>query len=176
MVQLLDLLVENNRISVSTADKAKLEFSRMLNDKTLLDKFTCFDINQHHLDSFYVELIGHDINYSALWCVIQKVLVLSHRNACVESGFSINEDIVSENMKQTSLICYRFVFDEIQCAGGVLNITISPGLLKFVRAARGRSREPAERNVDNVKKRQLEEQRQKSLKEQFDELHAKRLC
>ena len=76
-------------------------------------------------------------------------------------------------MKQTSLISKRIVFDEIQRAGGPLKITISPDLLKSVCAARGCSQDAAEKSRDSAKKRQLEENRQRCLKEQFNELHAK---
>ena len=59
-------------------------------------------------------------------------MILSHGNACVESGFSNNKSLLQENMKNESLFTQRMVFDGIQHDGGYLKVNISQGMLRYV--------------------------------------------
>ena len=47
------------------------------------------------------------------WPVVQKLLVLSHEQATVERGFSINKEVVVENQTLQSLVARRIVKDHI---------------------------------------------------------------
>ena len=38
--------------------------------------------------------------------VVKIVLILSHGNACVEAGVSINEDMLSESMSEKALLAH----------------------------------------------------------------------
>ena len=64
------------------------------------------------------------------------VLILSHGQATVESGFSINKDVMDARMKEMTLIARRTTKDFIINAGGIENIEISDVLLKSCRFAR----------------------------------------
>ena len=46
------------------------------------------------------------------------IFVLSHRNASVESGFSINSGILVENLHEESVVAQRQVYDAVLDAGG----------------------------------------------------------
>ena len=39
--------------------------------------------------------------------------ILSHGNACVESGFSANEEMLVENMSESSFVAQRMVFHAV---------------------------------------------------------------
>ena len=54
------------------------------------------------LDDFMVSILSDKEDLAVLYEVIQMVLILSHGNAQVESGFSINGDILSENLQEES--------------------------------------------------------------------------
>ena len=54
-------------------------------------------------------------------------------NAHVESGFSVNADMLVENLKEESLIAQRRVYDSIVANGGVLNVNITSGILAYAR-------------------------------------------
>jgi len=41
------------------------------------------------------------------------VLILSHGNAAVESGFSVNKELLVENMEEETIVAQRVVFDAI---------------------------------------------------------------
>lgn len=51
-------------------------------------------------------------------------LSLSHGNASVESGFSVNEDLLVENLQESSLINQRIVYDAIKFHDGPSNVKI----------------------------------------------------
>jgi hypothetical protein len=74
------------------------------------------------------------------------VLILSHGNAAVESGFSINKDMLVENLMEDSLIGQRMVYDGIQKAGGVLSVNIDKNMIHSVRAARTRWEETIQKS------------------------------
>ncbi len=123
--------------------------------------------------------------------------MLSHGNATVESGFSVNKEILVENLKGSSIISQRIVYDAVRFSEGHLNVTITKDMLRYWRNARGiyedelkkiqkserdsetevqvRKRELHELEEIRAKKRKLEEE----LKEidggdsRFKELHRK---
>jgi hypothetical protein len=56
---------------------------------------------------------------------------MSHGNATVESGFSINKQILVENLKEHTLVCQRQVYDAIYSIGGVTNLQINDKIIKY---------------------------------------------
>ena len=58
--------------------------------------------------------------------------ILSHGNACVESGFSANEEMLVENMSEGSFVAQRMVFHAVINEGGVSNVNVNRKMLKFV--------------------------------------------
>ena len=53
-------------------------------------------------------------NYAKLWEVFQIIFTLSHDQAALERGFSINIELMVENMKEESLTASRFVYDTVK--------------------------------------------------------------
>jgi len=51
--------------------------------------------------------------YAKLWEVFQIIFTLCHGQAAVEKGFSINSELMVENMKEESLIA-SFVYDTVK--------------------------------------------------------------
>ena len=64
--------------------------------------------------------------------VVKLVMILSHGNARVESGFSVNEEMLVENVSEGSLVARRMVFDGVMNEGGISNVDIDRKMLKFV--------------------------------------------
>jgi len=65
-------------------------------------------------------------------------LILSHGNAPVEGGFSVNESLLVENAKEHSLVAQRRVYDAVACAGGPLKVALDGRLMLNARQARSR--------------------------------------
>ena len=67
--------------------------------------FTSFNKENDRLDTFYFSTVNIS-KYKELSMILKTILTLSHGNASVELGFSINKDLVDFNMSQESIIFY----------------------------------------------------------------------
>ena len=103
--------------------------------------FTSFDWNKERLDSFYHKVIRSKEEFKDIWSVFQIVFILSYGSARIESGFSVNADMLVENLKEESLIAQRRVYDSIVARGGVLNVNITSGMLIYARKSHSRYQE-----------------------------------
>lgn len=72
------------------------------------------------------------------------LIILSHGNAVVESGFSINESLLVENLHDQSLIAQRIVTDAIKAAGGVRRVDIDKEMIRHVRNSSSRYKQALE--------------------------------
>ena len=57
--------------------------------------------------------------------MVSDLLLLSHRQASVERGFSVNRQIEVENLHEESAVAQRLVCDYINNAGGIHKVDIS---------------------------------------------------
>ena len=57
-----------------------------------------------------------------LYC--SQLLILSHGNACVESSFSVNENMLVENLHEKSLLSHRIVYN-FMVNGGILEVNVN---------------------------------------------------
>jgi hypothetical protein len=142
MGTLLSVLFESGHITSSTADRAKLQFTTLcsLSGNSFKEKFKQFTY-EDRLDSFYAALLQNDSDFADLWSVVKLVLTLSHGNASVEAGFSVNGDLLVENMLEESVVAQRQVYDGVLSLGGVTAVPITKSMIQFVRASRTRYEE-----------------------------------
>ena len=56
------------------------------------------------LASSYSDFVRSSDTYKDLWLVIKLVLVVSHGNAAVEGGFSINKDLIDVNILEETVV------------------------------------------------------------------------
>ncbi|KAH8040767.1 hypothetical protein HPB51_012937 [Rhipicephalus microplus] len=56
------------------------------------------------LHEFYLDLLKFSSSYSELWSIVKLLLVLSHGQATVEQGFSVNRLVCVENLKDLSYV------------------------------------------------------------------------
>eukprot|EP00731_Ephydatia_muelleri_P000477 Em0001g477a len=122
--------------------------------------------------------------YPKLWMAVRMALLLSHGQATIERGFSVNKEVVIENQQTKSLIARRLIKDHIIQAGGILQVSITKQMMISVRNARSRySQYLADKKECEVKERAqmkrkaeldaIEELRMKTkrLKSDIDALH-----
>ena len=126
MGELLQRLYEGNQISSVVADRAKVQYaglcSRAASD--LRDAVEGYVVENERLDSCYRKLFDRQAEYADLFLVVKFVMILSHGNASVESGFSVNGDMLVKKKQEESLIAQRQVFDGVKNVGGFLNVKI----------------------------------------------------
>ena len=122
-----------------------------------------FDMQSDRVDELYSKLLSRSKDFAELWFIVKQVLILSHSNARLESGFSINKSLLQENMKNESLVAQRIVFDGIQHDGGYLKVNISQDMLCYVR----NSHKAYENAKEENGKRQTEAENQKVEKQRL---------
>uniref|UniRef100_A0A915HH19 HAT C-terminal dimerisation domain-containing protein n=1 Tax=Romanomermis culicivorax TaxID=13658 RepID=A0A915HH19_ROMCU len=157
-------MTNNRLLELKLTDPKCKEFRSVLNMD--IADLKMFDEKIHRLDEYFYKLIGSDCDYSELMTCFKILLTISVGNAAVERGFSVNENILVENLQEKSLIAQRVVFDAIKSSGSVLDVEVTKDMIKNVVSARGRYREALEERAkdDNeevasatAKKRSAEE-------------------
>ena len=128
--KLLEILVNKEWISSVSVDRSQTQYRELIGDKCFVKKCAEFDVLHSRVDEFFFEAVNDEaIDFLA---VLKICLCLSHGNACVEAGFSVNEQILQENMHDSSIIAQRIVYEGIMEDGGILNIEISDEMIKYV--------------------------------------------
>uniref|UniRef100_A0A1I8H1V1 Dimer_Tnp_hAT domain-containing protein n=1 Tax=Macrostomum lignano TaxID=282301 RepID=A0A1I8H1V1_9PLAT len=160
---LLTDLMECHRLSADGCDLAQRSFGTFVESPEVQRTMAAFNAASERVDTLYWNLLAgaeatasvlHGLQLAArdaLWKPISMVLIMSHGNATVESGFSVNKDLLVPNLLQDSLVSLRQVQDAITVAGGRKNILLSKNLLSSVRMARQRYRDALEEKRDEEK-------------------------
>ena len=63
-------------------------------------------------------------------------MLLSHWQASVERGFSVNKEIEENNLLERSVICQHQVCDYVASVGGLTHVEISNAMLASAASAR----------------------------------------
>ena len=127
-------LLDKNLVTVDCADRAEASFKELVKSPVALQKLADFDEFTERLDDLYFPLVK---NHRELRAVVKIVLIISHGNARVESGFNVNKDTLIDNLKERSLVGQRIVYDYISNIG-VENLSISKSMLRDVDEAHKR--------------------------------------
>ena len=80
--------------------------------KLNIDKFKSFERYKTKLDVFYFQTIELD-KYKGLKYVMKFILTLSHGQASVERGFSINKSVEKVNVTEESIVSKKLVRDHM---------------------------------------------------------------
>merc|ERR1719154_758928 len=94
---LLSELTDKKLISVDKCDTIIKQYEKLLSfiKLNLLDEFSKFNAQTGRLDSLFYDVVGTDDQFNELWPLMKTILTLSHGQASVERGFSVNKDILS---------------------------------------------------------------------------------
>ena len=109
---LLFTLVHLKIICSSQADLAFSEFSSFYRTSLIERKtsFKSFQKERDRLDDFYVKETNM-CNCEILSSLFKLVLVLSHGQAAVKRGFSVNNKVLNVNMHQISITSRKLIID-----------------------------------------------------------------
>ncbi|XP_070176232.1 uncharacterized protein [Littorina saxatilis] len=169
----LDGMAEIKRVDVllgdSIIDQYKEFATEMVGNAELRD----FDSQTGRLDSLYFSLLALRKEWKDLWCVIRELLMLSHGQASVERGFSVNKEIMTDNMKGRTLVAQRHVTDHIANVGGAEKVMLSKKLLYNAASARQRYSEYLEEEKEK-KKNETHVQKRKADMDEIQTLQAKK--
>ena len=130
--RLLENLVTLNRVDGDDVDMLVASYRELLHEVTgceLQSKFKGFTVESDRVDVLLYEYMGQNKTYEKLWSVIRKLLLLSHSQASVERGFSLNRQIEKDNMSEHMLVALRQITDHFVLVGGMLKVEITKELL-----------------------------------------------
>ena len=128
ITDLLQILHDLGRIA---STKAEAKFSELCASAKSKHKeqFDTF-IREQNLDVFYSKIFAGDEKQVPLWKVVKMVLILSHGNTAVKSGFSVNKELLVKNVEEDTIVAQRIVFDAIRVVGmDVMKIDISKKMI-----------------------------------------------
>ncbi|KAL8603538.1 hypothetical protein ACOMHN_052767 [Nucella lapillus] len=142
LTQTLNIMTSESRVKDYVCDQVLSQFDRFLNsvlsDHSL--QFSSFDPNSENsrVDVLLHSHLAGKKMFADLWSVVQDLLLLSHGQATVERGFSINKETTADNLSQIGLIARRQIIDHTRLAGGVLQVPINKELLTCASSARSK--------------------------------------
>ena len=96
-------------------------------------------------------------NYPQVWSVCELALLLSHGQASVERGFSVNKELVIESQSEQTLEERRIIKDHIVHVNGVTDVEIARNMV-LARSARAKyanylAQRKEEQEVENETKK-----------------------
>ena len=137
--ELADKLYSLNKITAETSDNSKNQFDDLFKivKHEHREAFLKFDYKKDCLDDFLWPFLMRSSDNKELCTVCKVIFLLSHGKSFTKRGFSINKDVLDDNMQEKSLISQRIVYDTIQSCydGKVLDFQITPELRKSCRVA-----------------------------------------
>lgn len=171
----LEHLVAKNHLSGTVADKVKQEFQVLVNLSTTKAAADQYRRQDSRLDEFWLDVITRaPSEMPNLINFVKKMLILSHGNATLERGFSINKECMVVNQIETSLIAQRTVYDAVVEAGGIPKVEINKAMIHYAKNAYGRYKEFKERLRAEDEKHEKEQQRKREATRLAKELEAKK--
>ena len=75
--------------------------------------------------------------FKCSWEVFKLIFILPHGQASVERGFSVNKELLIENLEEVSIVSERIVYDHV-CDLSVTDVLFSNDLLKSCKLSHSR--------------------------------------
>jgi hypothetical protein len=100
-----------------------LQYSQYV-DETAVSRsaeFSNFNVSTSRLDVLLFETMASS-SLDKLWSCVKSLLLLSHGQATVERGFSVNKEVEVDNLEEDSFVAKRIICDHISSVGGLQNI------------------------------------------------------
>ena len=170
--KLLETFFDSLLISAKVADRAKVQYIKFIGNKKVMEKMKQFDIIKDRADEFYMNVFSDVPHFPELEEVVKLCVILSHGNARVESGFSINELIMDVNMKEQSLVAQRIVYEGVMTEGGPIKADINSVMMKSVKQASRRYRLALEENKQKQTEGEKKREERKRITKEINEATA----
>ena len=116
--RILESLISSKHFTSSKADSAKVEYANFL--QTIVKKngasYQDYQIDESlmSLDEFFMRYFDGTSRFSTLQEIFKFVLILSHGQSAIERGFSVNKNILVENLEEKGLISQRIIIDHMR--------------------------------------------------------------
>lgn len=172
--KVLRLLVNAERVKEEECDTLLQQFAMFLDSIPVFgsERFANFQSAEDRVDTLFYECMANE-SYKSLLSVVKIILILSHGQATVERGFSVNKEVQVENLKEHTLVAERIVCDHVNSVGGVLKVELSKPLLLSVKMSRQRYEKYLDQERQK-KKTEQERSKRKCVLEEIDEVKKKK--
>ena len=114
------LLNEQGWITTLFADSAEASYKLFVANADVKNQTKEFNMDERQ----YVFYMSHLSCHVELRELVKLLIILSHGNALLESGFSVNEELLVENMLEGSFVAWRMVFDGGMNEGRICNVDV----------------------------------------------------
>ena len=115
--RVLHKLVDLKQLNESDCDKVKYQYEDFLDNIMARNCSHFKEFQDERIDTFLGNYLIENKLYKEMWHVVKKLLIISHGQATVERGFSINSELIVENMAEKSVVAQRQVYDGISHYG-----------------------------------------------------------
>lgn len=160
---LLTSLTDSKWLNSTVADKALREYECVCSQPKVQDSLKTFSRKSQRVDNFWTNLLKECTDIENIARIVKLVMILSHGNANLERGFSVNLESLQPNMKEESLVARRCVYDSIVQSGGIEKFVVTKKLIHSVRNAYSRFKEAVElRKKDETLKKENAAKKRKS--------------
>ena len=104
--RLFQILLNGKWCSAEACDEIHFQFKDFALEmkQNYHAEFLNFIMNTVRLDEFYWNYMK-DAKHAKVWEVFRIIFTLSHGQAAVERGFSVNSELLVENLPEKSLSC-----------------------------------------------------------------------
>lgn len=109
---LLEIVLNANLRTTSQCESISAQYKLLLQHIPQLKReFKAFGSEEtDRVDVFFHNKMDDKPEFSDLWQLFKSLLCLSHGQADVERGFSINKEMLVENMKERTFVAQRMVY------------------------------------------------------------------
>ena len=114
------------------------QFTSFLSVEGRDERILSFEPLKQRLDVFLHSAFSK--SYPDLLRFCQSLLLLSHGQATVERGFSVNKEVETCNLLEESLEAQRLICNKVSDCGGVLKVPLTKELLAYAASARSQYR------------------------------------
>ena len=113
---LVERLCKPKWLTTDKTDDAKQQFDEFVDIECPKhkEKFASFDKLSDAADVFLSKFLHKIPKYKKFWKVCSIIFVLSHGQSVVEKEFSINKDLLVDNLQEKSLVSQRMEYDHIK--------------------------------------------------------------
>ena len=89
--------------------------SYLFRRRYIKDHFSFFDKDKQFLDTFLGKCVSRNVGYVYFRKICKVAFILLHCQAGVEREFSVNKELLVNNMQKKSLISQRIIYDQFSC-------------------------------------------------------------
>lgn len=171
------LCTEKNWFSGAKADRIKRSYSALLREPHVLTRLKEFNAKDTRLDVLWPDLLASVQTIPAkedLLDFVKVLLILFHGNAALERSFSLNNDCMIVNQKESSLIANRIVQDVVVADGGVNKVNVTKSMIHAARNAKAKYTEAMEAQSEEEKRAAAQVAAKRSATREIKELALKK--